>query len=225
MMSRRGFRYFALPLFTTLCLTSASRAAEAQQAEQPQDARQQALAWLDRFSADQTLFADSDLEQLRSKLAAATETEARQWWEATEQSRQLLASPQWQETHDWFRRFLRVQAMLSDEELADLRARAFKAFISSPAEFREVLEEVQGQRQVISGGALIDARAREQRLVAYRRYRERHEEALLRERQTAQVPRAPQQRAAAIRRDYDIPRPLISSSRVARAVVWNSFWD
>ena len=222
MMSRTGRHYLMLPLFATVCLTSATRAAERQQAEQPQDARQQALAWLDRFRADQALFAESDVEQLHGKLAAATDEEARQWWEATEQSRQLLASPQWQETHDWFRKFLRVQAMLSEDQIADLRARAFAAFTSSPAEFRQVLEEVQGQRQSIAGGALVAARAREQRLVAYQRYRQRYEEALMRERQTARVPQAPEQRAAAIRRDYQIPPPLISSSRLARAVIWNA---
>lgn len=209
-MTRPFFKAIVPALILFLGLTSASHA----------DNKQQALDWLDEFAKDQVLFEAEDLQRLRSELASATSAEIDEWLERTRESRDWLTSPEWQSTHHWFREFLRVQAMFSEEEIAMFRKRAFEAFQSSSEQFNAVLGEVQAQRSALARGSAISARVRESRLDAYRSYRMELERARNSVNFTAQVPSAPYQRQAARSRTYRTAPPLISSLTVARWSIW-----
>jgi hypothetical protein len=131
-----------------------------------------ALRWIDDYREDQVLFHDEDVAGLRKALADGSQEEAQRWWSKTARIRAELESPEWIDTRDWFREFLRVQAIFSVEEIGDLRTRAWNAAgKESSREFRDILAEVKAHRTDLVQGAVDSKAMREYKLSSLAAFR------------------------------------------------------
>ena len=102
-----------------------------------ENAKAKVLEWIEDYRKEQVLFHDDDIARLQKELAEDTPEEAIKWWQRTASMREALESPQWQETREWLREFLKVQAIFSDEEVDELRTEAKEAARQgSPRDFR-----------------------------------------------------------------------------------------
>lgn len=225
---RRGI--LSLALVGSFFSTVASHAAQVDSVAgsvDPEAAKTQVLQWIDEFREEQVLFHDADLAELRSTLADSAPEEAQLWWARTTRIRAELETPQWKQTREWFREFLRVQAMFSDQQIDDLRDRAWNAAgQESSRAFRDILSEVKGYRTQLVRGAADGKAIREYKLSAL---------ATLRKQQASQRPtvtqaasyatKHTQRRRTRIREPrYVVRRPLVTSLEVARWNVVRLFW-
>lgn len=188
-------------------------------------AKKQALAWVDGYRGRQALFHDEDVAQLREKLNAGTEAEAKTWLEKTQEARQALDSERWQKTQQWLRQFLRVQAIYSDEQIEELRSETLDAAKNSPAEFKKMLLEMENFRKAWTQGVTDSKQLRkreEQVKLAYKK-EVAAERAAARKQASAKGntvrPVKPAKKA-----QYHRPPALIDSLDAARWSVMRSFW-
>ncbi len=130
-------------------------------------AKARALQWVDDYRENQVLFHDEDVASLREQLADGSPEEALRWWSNTARIRAALASPEWRDTHEWFRDFLKVQAIFSDDEIDALRSRAWTAAQQeSSRALREILAEVETYRTNLVQAATDDRAIRKYQLSA-----------------------------------------------------------
>jgi hypothetical protein len=188
----------------------------------------EALAWLDGYRKVQVLFNNKDLERLREEIAASTPDEAKQWLEETKEIRAALDSPEWKTTREWLREFLRVQAIYTDEQIAQFRKEAKEAAEKSPEKFQTLLADVEEKRASLARGAANDRQLRQQMLDISRAYRQdqfAQREAV--RRQAAQFGSgAASSHSAPVPRKTRVgpPPPLVDSLDVARWSVMQNFW-
>lgn len=183
-----------------------------------QRTKEEALRWLESFARYQVLFHPDDVKKLQQRVEAMTPQEAAQWWERTAPQRNLLTSPEWSETEEWLRKFLRVQAKYSDEEIREHQTVAAEKAKESASSLKEVLERVSQARRKLVAGAQGAEETRQLQLAANEAYRQ--EEVRQREvaRRHAQTRPAPSPAAPpAPRPDRSrYNEPLIDSLDVAR---------
>jgi hypothetical protein len=208
-------------VFVSLITVMAASAAAQTSARTPEQIKRDALEWLDGFAGLQVLFHPDDVKKLRDRVAAMTPEEAAAWWERTTPQRKILFSPEWSETETWLRRFLRVQARYSDEEIRQLQAEAAVKAKDSPASLQEVLDRItQARRNLISGSQAAE-QTRQLQVAANQAYRQ--EEVRQREeaRRLANAPAAPIVPGPAPRREYrpGFQQPFIDGLDVARWTV------
>lgn len=188
-------------------------------------ARDQALQWVDRYRRDQTLFHDKDIERLVDRISRATPAQAEAWLEETQAIRAALDSPQWKETQQWFKEFLEVQAIYSDDDIARLRDEAQDTAKNAPEKFMELLADIERRRSRMATGAANASRLREQKLQLTQAYKK--ESAAQRAQARRRQPQRAAGRAPAPVRAKQKRRtrpPLVDSLDVARAAVSRSFW-
>ncbi len=101
-------------------ILSAAATSRADEKADVSNAKQKALAWIDDYRKKQVLFHDKDVERVRQELADSSPEEALQWWTKSAKIRKALNSKQWAETRQWLREFLRVQAIYSDQQVAQV---------------------------------------------------------------------------------------------------------
>lgn len=228
MRTRLIVRFLAIifvPSLAVSCLTCRSTGAEETAAEQTD--QQKALAWLDRYREKQVLFHDNDIARVRQELAEATPDEAQKWWEKTREIREALDSPEWQETRQWLKGFLKVQAIYSDKEIDHFRDQASEAANTSTIKFKDLLARISEERARIVGGSAAAEKFREEKVSIVQAYRqeqaaERHAAMLAASRTAASAPASAPQ---AVRKDqYRPPHPLVTSMDVARWSVMRDFW-
>lgn len=201
----------------------ASRA-RSQASASPAEVKQAALHWLDRFSQTQVLFHEEDMKRLQEKVAAMSPEDAAKWWQERAANRELLDSPRWQETQNWLREFLRVQARYSDEEIRDFQSAAFTKGKESTPSLNEVLEKLIQYRQQFRAAAQGSATMRQlaaESNQAFRQDQVRQREARFHrpasQFNTVQPPAPPP-------RPVDPRPPLVDSMDVARWTVMNQFF-
>ena len=119
--------------------------------------RQTALNWLSDFQKKQVLFNDREITRIRQKLVDAPPERVEQWLAETKDVRQILDSPEWQETRAWLKEFLKVQAIYSDKELAEFRD---KALTGPPQDLKKMLLAIEQQRATIASKSVNSARRR-----------------------------------------------------------------
>jgi hypothetical protein len=188
------------------------------------DEKQQALDWLDRYRKVQVLFHDQDVERLRKELAAGTPERAQAWWERTKEIREALDSPEWKATSAWLKEFLKVQAIFTDKQVAQMREELKDAAKTSPRKFKELLADITAYRTKIVHGAAASTQLREQVLAAYQQEAfEAREDARRSTAQAAQIGPSPQP-TTNIRTYGAPPPPLINSLDVARWGLMQGFW-
>lgn len=192
------------------------------------EVKQRVLNWIDSYRQEQVLFHEADIVKLRKELADDTPEEAMRWWKQTEKMRAALESPEWKETRNWFREFLKVQAIFSDEQIDSLRDKATEAAEQRETkEFTDILFEIERYRvNLVQGSA--DARAvRQQRLELLQAYKkdaadQRAEAAKAAAFGTINASPPPAPRGQRLPRQASAP--LINSLDVARWSVMRNFW-
>jgi len=217
---------FLACLWGVVCIASCCTAAECLAAEdaKPAEVKQQALAWLDEFAKEEVLFSQKDLEKLRAKVASMSDEEAAAWWKKSAQERELLDSEQWQETRDWLREFLKVQAIYSDEQIRYFQSEAFAKAVKSPRELKDIMAEITARRKALAAGARQSAQTRAQLVATIEAFTQ--EQVQARAARVAQTPPLPSVPAPAIVRQPEAPynEPLVTSLDVARWSVLRSIF-
>lgn len=133
-----------LVLALLCCLHVAAVPAQAQtpRSSQPkqQELRREALDWLDHYLTNQVLLKREDITKIRQTVSQMSSSQLEDWLAKTQELRAYLESDGWQDTNNWLREFLRVQAIYSDEEIEALKE---KISAADPAELLEILEDIQ----------------------------------------------------------------------------------
>jgi len=146
-----------LPAFLTLGAALTVDGAEAA-AGSPESPNHRAVAWLDRFASEQVLYRDQDIAVIRKEMVEASREKAQQWLDATAEVRRTIESPEWQETRKWLSRFLNVQAIYTDEEVADFHK---KVMAATPAELGRMMREIEERWSIRFRKASAAARRRQ----------------------------------------------------------------
>jgi hypothetical protein len=104
-------------------------------ADQRDRTRQAMLDWTDTL-LDNVLYRPEDVESLREQIASMSPPSLESWMRQTTTLRGLFASEAWQATNDFLRRYLRLQAVYTEEEIDAYRARTAQL---SPRELTAVV--------------------------------------------------------------------------------------
>jgi len=183
--------------------------------------KQEALDWLDNYLRVQVLFEPEDIQAVRETVAQMNPEELEAWIERTSALRADLESPEWKETQAWLREFLRVQAIYTEDEIADFRAKVAKM---SPTELRSLLADIEQRRREFSSVQASWQRTRQAAAAAMQPMSRPAPTG------TAVSPREPAPTfgqtyvAPARERAYRYSRPLITSLDVAREAVYRSIF-
>lgn len=102
------------------------------------------LDWLDKYMADSALAPPGGFEKVRAVVAQLTPSQLEQWLIQTRRLRQYIESPEWQETRQWLRGYLKVQAVYSEQEIQSFRQRLFNA---DPNELLAMLQQIQAKHE------------------------------------------------------------------------------
>lgn len=188
------------------------------------DARGEALRWLDRLAIEQVLFNPEDVQSWRDAVDGMTPAQAADWWQQHAVQRQLLDDPNWQSTRQWWREFLKVQAIYSDQEIQARRADAFVRANRSARELSDVMQELSDERQALAAGSQRSASTRRLLIdlnTEYKQEQQRQRALSLQARPMPVVIPAPpivvRDRGASYR------RPLITSRDAARWSILGNF--
>ncbi len=92
-----------------------------------QEQREATLLWLDTFLTESQLLRQDDVQKIRAAVANMSASQLEQWLAQTAQLREYVEGEQWQNTKQWLREFLRVQAIYSDAELQQVRDELVRA--------------------------------------------------------------------------------------------------
>lgn len=183
------------------------------------------LDWLDRYQTIQVIFKSEHVEELRAKVSEMSADELHRWLARTAEVRAVLDSDEWRETREWYREFLRVQAIYSDEDIERLREKAAKA---SPKELYDILMDIKRRRDSLRWMHAASESQRKSNLALWERYQQQ----VTPDRRTTrgagyhvgQSTFGPGKAGARPCRAsrYHVPPPLVTSREVARWTVWNS---
>jgi hypothetical protein len=188
------------------------------------DDKKSALQWLDRFSREQVLFHEEDVKKLREKVEAMSPEEVSKWWKERASNREMLDSPEWQESQNWLREFLRVQARYSDDDIRLFQSEAFAQARESVGSLNEVLQNLIKYRQRFRSAAQTSDQTRQLQLAANNAFRQeqvRQREA--RWQRPAPQPNVPQPTATR-EQPTRANDPLITSLDAARWTVLNQLF-
>jgi hypothetical protein len=210
------------PKLWTACVafifTSALLAQAETSSTSAQRTKEDALSWLTSFARYQVLFHADDVKKLRDRVEAMTPEEAAKWWEQTAPQRKVLASSEWSETEDWLRKFLRVQAKYSDEEIRERQKDAAERAKESALSLQEVLESITQARRKLVGGAQAAEETRKMQVAANNAFRQEEVRQRDAARQRSQAPPTPAPGVTPPARSSRarFNEPLIDSLDVAR---------
>ena len=173
MKTTTRFALLVAALSTVAPLTNLTRADEpAEGSALDQNYQQKVLAWMDAYAKKQVLFCEEDIQRLRDDLAKDTPGEAKIWWEKTTDIREALDSLEWADTREWLREFLKVQAMVSDEQIAEFRKETKQTAQSgSTQDFTEILKEIERRRSRFRRRADKSREVRDEKLATVNAFR------------------------------------------------------
>jgi len=187
--------------------------------------REAALQWLDRYMSDSDLMTERSRELIRDAVEAMSPSELQEWLEQTSALREFIESPRWQETKTWLNSFLKVQAIYSDEEIAQTRKEILEA---DADEMLGILKRIQRKHESLTFMHQASQQGREAEL----RLRG---EAMAAQASATKAERSRRSRSANLplfgtgvaesskpSKGYRVPGPLITSRQVAQASVWGA---
>ncbi len=186
------------------------------------DERKEAtLLWLDKYLTDSELMRKEDMAKIREAVAKMSPSQLENWLQQTAQLGEYVESPQWQETKQWLKGFLRVQAIYSDKEIAQLR----KDILYADADqMLAIMKRIQAKHDslVWMHQASEQTRATE---VKQRNASVAQQAAAASKSRSSSTASVPLFGAGAAKgqkpsKGYRPPGPLINSRDVARATVW-----
>ncbi|MBL7044672.1 MAG: hypothetical protein ISR77_38955 [Pirellulaceae bacterium] len=214
---------------------AASQQQQGDQTEAPSDTenhwrkeKRKMLDWLDRYQAVQVIFTEEHIQKLRANVAEMSKDELYQWLAQTAEVRAVLDSDEWKETREWYREFLRVQAIYNDEDIERSREKAANA---SPKELCEILLDIKRRRESLrwmhaasearrqSSLAIWDTRGQQATAV-----RDANRKAGYHVGQPAFGHEKATGEQSIRESRYHIPPPIITSREVARGAVWSSIF-
>ncbi len=190
------------------------------------DSKKEALAWIDSYRKVQVMFHDKDIERVRKKLEESTPEKAAEWLKDTKEMRKALDSPEWKETRVWFKEFLKVQAIYTDEQIEEFRKKVAETAKKSPKKIKVLLSEIEARRKATIGGASTSAALRKQQVTindAYRQQQVAQRDKIRKEKAEAMADADPGPGPQVKGRDYRRPPSLIDSMDVARWSVMREF--
>lgn len=187
--------------------------------------REATLQWLDQYLTESQLMRAEDIKKIRGAIEQMSSSQLQQWLQQTEQLRQAVESPRWQETKQWLKTYLRVQSTYSDEEIEKLRRDIYNA---DAQRMLEILQRIQTKHDslVWMHEASQQARASE---VAQHNSRTAAQAAAASQARSTGAGSVPLFGSGVAKSEkpstgYRPPAPLINSRDVARAAVWSEAW-
>ena len=189
------------------------------------DARGQALGWLDQLSIEQVLFNPEDVQAWRDAVEQMSEVDAQAWWQQHAAHRQLLDSPEWHQTRQWWRDFLKVQAIYSDEEIRARREQAFQAANQSARALSEVMQELADERAALATGSRRSADTRRLLIDLNTEFKQQQQQQRALTLQTRPTPVVTSGPPVMVREPIaPYRRPLITSMDAARWSILSNFF-
>lgn len=82
-----------------------------------------AITWLDKFAKEQTLLAKQDVKSMRQAILTMPQAELTDWLHATAPLRKAMDTDEWQQTNRWLAEFWKVQAIYTDQQIANFHQR------------------------------------------------------------------------------------------------------
>ena len=193
-----------------------------------QKGKRRILDGLDRYKAVQVIFKDEHIQKLRANVAQMSKDELHRWLAQTAEVRAILDSDEWKETRQWYREFLRVQAIYSDEDIERSREKAANA---SPKELCEILLEIKRRREALRWMHVASETRRQSNLSLWdtlgqqaTAVRERTRRAGYHTGQSTFDPGKTADERSRRESRYHVPPPIITSREVARGAVWSSIF-
>jgi hypothetical protein len=218
-------RGLVLVLLVVVCLSQMPRASWA---AEDGAAKNSALKWIDGFWKVQVLFSDKDIQRLRGELAEGSEAKATAWLSETEKIRKALDSDRWNETRTWLKKYLDVQAIYSDAEVAEFRTKAKetakKSREQSTTEFIDLLKDIERKRKRFASRATNAQQVRKQQVSMAAAYQQRQVAQRSAARRSAASINTTGQGNTFKKRQYRRPPPLIDSLDAARMEVMRNFY-
>ena len=135
--------------------------AESGMADHTQQQRTAAVEWLQSYVGDELLLKPEDLAALIDNVGQMSDAEFQTWYQQTRPLREVLQSPEWQETRAWLREFLAVQAIYSEEQIDEFRSKAAEM---SPREMLEAVRRIQRRHRSMVSMHASSQRSREMNL-------------------------------------------------------------
>ncbi len=187
------------------------------------------LDWLDKYMADSDLAPPGSFEKVRAVVAQLTPSQLEQWLIQTRRLRQYIESPEWQETKQWLRGYLKVQAVYSEQEIQSFRKRLFDA---DPNELLAMLQQIQAKHESMVWMHQASTQSRSMSVQARNAQVARQDSVNAAATQAAAARSAPlfgnamNAGSAARKPDsgYRVPGPLIDSMSVARWATFAGAW-
>ncbi len=177
--------------------------------------------WLDKYLTDSELMRTEDITKIREAVERMSPSQLERWLQSTEQLREYVESPQWQETKRWLKGFLRVQAIYSDAEIQQLRNDILNAdadqMLAIMKRIQAKHESLVWMHQASEQTRAADVKQRNTNVAQQAAAASRS-----RSSSTANVPLFGSGAAKGQKpsKGYQPPGPLINSRDVARATVW-----
>jgi hypothetical protein len=222
---RKGWLALVPALLCCVSVAAVPAHAQTPRNSQPsqQDLRREALDWLDQYLTNQVLLKREDMTKIRQTVSQMSPSQLEDWLTKTQELRAYLESDAWQDTNNWLREFLRVQAIYSDEEIEELKE---KIAAADPAELLEILEDIQRKHSSLRSMHRASDQNRSASLKARDATIKQQQAAAKAARKSSGGSRplfGNSQGGAANKytasKGYRPPRPLITSRQVARGVV------
>lgn len=187
--------------------------------------KQATLLWLDQYLADAVLMSKDDTTKIREAVERMTPTQLDQWLKSTRDLFTYVESPQWQETRTWLRGFLKVQAIYSDKEIAQLKSDIRNADAS---QMLDIMKRIQAKHESLVWMHQASQQSRAMQ-VQQRNASVAQQAAVTAKARAANTQSLPLfGTGAALKqkpsKGYQPPGPLIDSMSVARAAVWRQVW-
>jgi hypothetical protein len=188
--------------------------------------RQQTLDWFDKYLADSDLSQPGTADKIRAAVEQMSPSQLERWLEQTQQLREYVESPQWQNTKKWLHSFLKVQAIYSDKELQEFRQKLFNA---DADQMLAMLQQIQAKHESIEWMHASSEKSRQMDLQARNASVARQDAAnKARPSSAGAVPLFGNAGGAGKARKpdsgYRVPGPLVDSRTVAAWEVWRNAW-
>ncbi len=183
------------------------------------------MLWLDKYLTDSELMRKEDVAKIHEAVGNMTPSQLEQWLKQTEQLREYVESPQWQETKRWLRSFLRVQAIYSDKEIQQLRNEILNA---DAGQMLAILKRIQAKHASMTWMHQASEKSRamavKQRDASVTKQSRAMASARSSSSSNAPLFGAGFSNGQKPSKGYRPPAPLITSREVARAAVWSEVW-
>ena len=189
--------------------------------------RETTLLWLDTFLTESDLLRQDDMAKIRAAVAQMSPSQMQQWLEQTKTLRQYVEGERWQQTKQWLREFMRVQAIYSEQEIQKLRDEIVAADAS---QMLVILKRIQAKHDSLVW--MHQAAQRNRMVEVDERDAYMAQQAVAAQAARMSTPGTVPLYGAGLgggagqkpSKGYQVPYPIINSREMARIAVWSELW-